>query len=140
MRFWDTSAIVPLLVQERLSERADQLFAEDRAIVVWWGTVVECSSALARLRRDAALDAKGLQAAAARLKGLATSWIEVPAASQVRDQALRMLRIHLLRAGDALQLAAALVAADFRPGELGFVTLDSRQGEAADREGFPVIT
>jgi predicted nucleic acid-binding protein len=138
MRFWDASAIVPLLVQERLSTRADAMLTEDRAIVTWWGSTIECSSALARQHRDGALDPAGLQAAGARLQRLASSWIEVPAVAPVREQALRLLRIHPLRAGDAVQLAAALVTAEFRPGSLDFVTFDSRQASAAEREGFRV--
>ena len=139
MRFWDASAIVALLVQERLSARADALFAEDRAIATWWGSTIECSSALARQHRDGALDLAGVQAATARLQRLSASWIEVPAVAPVREQALRLLRIHPLRAGDAVQLAAALVTAEFRPATLDFVTFDSRQGAAAEREGFRVL-
>ena len=43
-----------------------------------------------------------------------------------------------MRAADALQLAAALVATGERPGDLPFVTLDHRLAEAARREGFSV--
>ncbi|HEV8613440.1 MAG TPA: type II toxin-antitoxin system VapC family toxin [Gemmatimonadales bacterium] len=139
MRFWDSSAIVSLLVHETASERMDELLEEDRAIVVWWGTMVESYSALARQRRDAALDAAGLQAATSRLRRLATAWLEVPAAEQVREQALRLLRVHALRASDALQLGAALIAAELRPDTLEFVTLDGRQAEGARREGFQLV-
>ena len=139
MRFWDSSAIVPLLVHEVFSARMDQLLEEDRAIVVWWGSLVECSSALARQRRAAALDAAGLQAATTRLRRLAAAWLEVPAVGQLREQVLRLLRIHALRASDALQLGAALVAAELRPYTLEFVTLDGRQAEAAEREGFQLV-
>ena len=44
-----------------------------------------------------------------------------------------------MRAADALQLAAALVAAEELPASLTFVTLDRQQGEAAEREGFTVL-
>lgn len=140
MRFWDASAIVPLLVQERLSARADELLAEDHAIVTWWGTMIECHSGLARVHRDGFLDLSGAQAATARLRRLASSWIEVPAVAPVREQAVRLLRIHPLRAGDAVQLAAAIVAAEFRTDALEFVTFDSRQAAAADLEGFRVMS
>lgn len=139
MRFWDTSAIVPLLIEEQQSARMDALRAEERAMVVWWGTVVECTSAIERTGRHRKLDASILQSAVTRMRAMARSWIEVLAGSQVRDQALRLVRIHPLRAADALQLAAALVAADFHPTDLEFVTLDARQAEAADREGFQVL-
>ena len=49
-----------------------------------------------------------------------------------------MLRVHALRAADALQLAAALLASDEEPAGLDIVTLDSRLADAARREGFRV--
>ena len=52
--------------------------------------------------------------------------------------AQRMLRVHALRAADALQLAAALLASDEEPAGLEVVTLDSRLADAARREGFRV--
>jgi hypothetical protein len=51
---------------------------------------------------------------------------------------MRLLRVHPLRAGGALQLAAAIIAADFQPNALEFVTLDARQADAAEREGFRI--
>jgi uncharacterized protein len=114
-------------------------FGEDPAVVTWWGAPVECVSALARLERDAALDRRGLAAALARLRSAAAGWAEVPATPTVREQAMRLVRVHPLRAADALHLAAAIVAADFQPTSLEFVTLDIRLGTAAEREGFRVI-
>jgi hypothetical protein len=49
-----------------------------------------------------------------------------------------MLRVHPLRTADALQLAAAWLAAERRPPTMTFVTLDARLAEAARKEGFPV--
>jgi predicted nucleic acid-binding protein len=53
--------------------------------------------------------------------------------------ATRLLRVHPLRAADALQLAAAIIAAEDDPRSLPFVTLDDRLALAAEREGFPVV-
>jgi hypothetical protein len=47
--------------------------------------------------------------------------------------------VHELRAGDALQLAAAIVASDHQTSAMEFVTLDRRLADAADKEGFRVI-
>jgi hypothetical protein len=58
----------------------------------------------------------------------------------VRQLGIRLLRVHPLRAADAIQLAAATVAAEERPSTLGLVTLDARLGVAAEREGFLVVT
>ena len=47
MKFWDSSAVMPLLVEERASARFARIHAADPEIVVWWATEVECVSALA---------------------------------------------------------------------------------------------
>jgi hypothetical protein len=52
---------------------------------------------------------------------------------------MRLLRVHPLRAADALHLGAALVAAEDNPRTLPFVTLDDELALAAEREGFPVV-
>jgi hypothetical protein len=57
----------------------------------------------------------------------------------VDRRARRLLAAHPLRAADALQLAAALVACDERSDMLAFVTLDDRLAKAARRGGFVVV-
>jgi uncharacterized protein len=57
----------------------------------------------------------------------------------IRSRADRLLALHPLRASDALQLAALLAAAEERPADLPFVTLDERLAEAARKEGFSVF-
>ena len=57
----------------------------------------------------------------------------------VRERAIRLLAVHSLRAGDALQLAAALVYFDERPRGESFVCLDERLGEAAAAEGLTLV-
>lgn len=66
-------------------------------------------------------------------------WFEVTSLETVRDHAEQLAALYRLRAGDALQLGAARIAARERPAELEFVTLDDRQAEAAEREGFRVL-
>jgi predicted nucleic acid-binding protein len=139
LRFWDSSALLPLLVPERRSEELSTLLREDPAAAVWWATPVECGSALARLEREQRLTETGRQAACERLVEAGRSWTEVPPLERVREQALRVLQLHPLRAADALQLAAAIVLADFEPKALPFVTLDEALASAARREGFPVL-
>jgi len=139
MRFWDSSAVLALLVPERRSDALADLLREDPAAAVWWATPVECASALARLERERRLTATGSAMAAELLQEAARGWTEVPPVERVRDQAIRILRLHALRAAEALQLAAAIVLADFEPKALPFVTLDQRLGAAARREGFEVL-
>ncbi len=135
MRFWDSSALVPLLLAQPRTERAKRLLEEDGEPVVWWGSAVDCASSIARLYRDGHLSGRDEQAARALLESLRSSWFEVQPGDGVREQALRLLRLHPLRAADALQLAAALEWAGAPP-DGGFVTFDDRLREAAQREGF----
>ncbi len=138
MRYWDSSALVPLVVEQAASERLRGVATVDPAVVTWWATPVECASALARLERDGELASTDLAAAISRLRTAAAVWTELGPSQEVRDQAIRLVRVHPMRAADALQLAAAIVASDFQPGSLEFVTLDTRQAEAAEKEGFRV--
>lgn len=138
MRFWDASALVPLLVAEPSTRALQALAARDLDMLVWWGSPVECVSALARLEREAALDGVQARAAYDRLEELARGWHEIGPGEIVRETALRFLRVHPLRAADALQLAAAFVAAENRPSAMEVVTLDDRLAEAARKEGFVI--
>ncbi len=140
MRFWDSSAVVPLLVAESSTRALVDAFVRDPDLVVWWATEVECVSALARLERDGLIDAPAMAEALARLDGLALAWHEVQPAARTRQVAVRLLRTHGLRAADALQLAAAIAAAEDSPDSLPLVTLDARLALAAQREGFRVVT
>jgi uncharacterized protein len=138
VKFWDASAIVPLLVTEESTRRLQALAAKDSAILVWWGSAVECISALARLERDGALNAPAMTHALQLLRQLSAGWHEVDPSDEIRETAVRFLRVHPLRAADALQLAAAFVAAERRPASLEIVTLDDRLANAARKEGFAV--
>jgi uncharacterized protein len=137
--FWDASAIVPLLVMETTTPSLQALARRDSDMVVWWGSQVECASALARLERGAWLDRKAAALASDRLRQLADRWHEIEPSDIVRENAIRFLRVHPLRAADALQLAAAFLAAERRPSSLEVVTLDERLADAARREGFELI-
>lgn len=138
MRYWDSSAIIPLIVEQAATDHLRQAASSDPAIVTWWGTRIECVSALARLERANRL-ASGIAPSIAQLRRAASTWAEMSPSQDLREQAMRLLRVHDLRAGDAVQLAAAIVACDFQPAALDFVTLDVRQAEAAEKEGFRVI-
>lgn len=139
MKFWDASAIVPLLVAEKATRSVQALARRDPDMLVWWGSRVECASALARLEREALLDRKDAAIAFDRLKQLAEGWHEIEPSERVRENAARFARVHALRAADALQLAAAFVAAEGRPASLDLVTLDDRLAEAARKEGFELV-
>lgn len=136
MRFWDSSGIVPLLVEEDPSRAALELLGSDPSIVVWWATPTECVSALARREREGELTALEFTESLKRLDALTAAWQEVAPVEPVRATARRMLRVHPLRAADALQLAAAAIVAEGAPTTLEVVTLDERLAAAAHKEGF----
>lgn len=135
MKYWDSSALVPLCLEQPRSEQAKRLLREDPEMIVWWGSKVECASAFARLLRDDLLSPADERAARALLEELNNGWFEIQPSANVRDQAMRVLRLHPLRAADSLQLAAALEWTG--PSAKGdFVTFDDRLRTAAEREGF----
>jgi uncharacterized protein len=139
MRFWDSSALVPLLILETTSEAVQRTYAEDGQVTAWWASTVECASAIARRGRETNFRPEDITDAMQRLSTLAADWSEVEPADRVRQLAMRMVRVHPLRVADALQLAAAEHAAEGDPRSLPFVTLDDRLADVASREGFPVI-
>jgi len=139
MKFWDTSAIVPLLVDEPRTDFVTALLAREPSMVVWWGSQVECVSALARYEREGAINMDESDAAYARLVDFADHWKEIEPSEIVRESAIRFLRVHPLRAADALQLGAAFIAAERRPPSLEMVTFDDRLADVARREGFVLV-
>lgn len=138
MRFWDSSAVVPLLVQQSGSTSADGWFSRDRSIAVWALTGVEVASALGRLLREGRLQEAEVRDAEARSAELLAACHQVTDLGGVTTQALRLLRLHPLRSADALQLGAALEWSAGKPEGRVFHTFDTRLALAAQREGFRV--
>jgi predicted nucleic acid-binding protein len=139
VRYWDSSAILPLLVEESETPRRRAQLREDSQIVTWWGSKVECASALNRLAREGALAVDALEQILDGLEILSSSWIETQATEKLRRRALRLLRVHSLHSADALQLAAALIACEEKPHLLTFLCSDRQLKDAAAKEGFPVL-
>jgi len=139
VRFWDSSAIIPLCVKEPASEGVKNLAKTDEDIVVWWTTRVECISAMARRRREGMLPIPAQRQARAALTALAGEWSEIQPTEFVRHRAERLLMVHSLRAADALQLAAALLWTEEATSGAEFVCLDQNLREAAMKEGFTIL-
>lgn len=138
MRFWDSSAIVPLLVRQKSSPLTEVWVTEDADMTVWTLTSVEVLSAFRRLVREQGVEEERAVVAERRLDELVRTChvvVDVPA---VKRLASRLLRFHPLRAFDALQLGAALLWAEGHPEGRTLHTLDARLGSAAEREGFLV--
>jgi uncharacterized protein len=139
MKFWDSSALIPLCLTESSSENVKRVVRSDEDIVVWWATRVECLSALARRRREGILSSDAELKAKAVLSAMTAEWSEVLPGERIRQRAERLLVTHPLRAADALQLAAALIWAEEAPQGLEVICLDQNLREAALKEGFTVL-
>ena len=139
MKFWDTSALAPLIVDEPTTPAIRRLLAQDAEVVVWMLTSVELLSVLGRLGRTAT----SLDDLIPTLRSDATSLLRhvatVTDVDGVRRRAERLVGVHPLAAADAMQLGAALVACGDRPERLTFVTLDKTLGRSAQLEGFRVL-
>lgn len=138
MRFWDSSALVPLLVGEAETDVLTALYPEAE-VVAWWSAEVECASAVARLEREGSLEPEGASESFRRLESLAAGWHLVEPSDLIKRTARRLLRTHDLRGADSLQLAAALAVAEQQPATLPIVCRDRRLALAAEREGFSVL-
>ncbi len=139
MRFWDSSAIIPLCLKEQMSETMRHLMKADEDVVVWWATKIECLSALSRRRREGVLSIDAEMRARAILSTLIAEWSEVQPSEIVRQRAERLLSVHPLRSADSFQLAAALIWAQENPKGLEMVCLDQNLREASHKEGFTII-
>lgn len=139
MKFWDASALIALVVEEPHTAAVRDIAKSDPAMVVWWGSPVECCSAFARLRRDGAVNCKEEDRMRHLVSILSDSWAEIQPGTEVRTTAERLLLAHPLRAADSLQLAAALTWAGRMTRGRHFICLDQRLREAARNEGFTII-
>ena len=136
--FWDSSALIPLFLPDTRSEELVTILDDARDLTIWWGSPVECLSAIYRRHRAEPLPAPVLTNALERLRAFVEDTHGIAPTEEVRRRAGRLLGAHPLRSGDALQLAAALAWCEDQPSGETLVCLDVRLREAATREGFSV--
>lgn len=139
MRYWDSSALVALHVQQQATDAVRRLYASDPVVLTWTLSDVEMRSGIMRLSREHAMSVEQAQAAIARLESFWEHVHPVALVDPVKLRAKRLLGVHSLRAADAMQLAAALTAVYDNPTGWDFVCLDRALGDAARREGFFVV-
>ena len=137
VQYWDASALVSLCIEENDTKTLRRLARGD--LVTWSVSAVEIASAIERRRREGKLTRVEHTVARTALTQLAAAWTKISALAPVRDRALRLVATHALRASDAMQLGAALVAVGDRPGGHAFVCADRRLRDAGLREGFHVL-
>jgi len=133
--FWDTSALVPLCAHQEITPRVIALY-RNYGMVVWWATPVEITSALRRLVRMKQLTPDDWVTSQRLALDLAESWRIVQPSDALRNQATQLVERYDLKAGDAMQLAAALDWCEDSPrGEI-FLTADQKLRAAAVMSGF----
>ncbi len=137
--FWDTSALVPLCVQQQPSPAMQKLL-EQHEIAVWWATPVEMRSAFERLLRMGQLTIPDHVAAVARLEKLRRGWRELQPTESLRAEAEVFLSRYPLKAADALQLAAAWIWSSGNAQNYVFISGDAQLLEAARQLGFQTVT
>ena len=135
MIFWDASALVPLFIRQPASAQLDQSLPKGSPVAIWWGSIVECWSAFARLRREGIIRADEESRAREQLDEFRRRSDEVVPSEEIRRISGTLILRHPLRAADSLQLAAALIYSGI-PASGDFYCLDERLKEAARLEGL----
>ncbi len=138
MKFWDSSAIVPLVVQQPLSKYSLTLLKSDPVQLVSFSTYCEVFSALSRLERERSLKTESFSASEHRLNILCKSWHVASFSPLVESETKRLLRIHPIKCADAFQLASAITCCERNFGAFSFVTFDEKLGNTAVKEGFVI--
>jgi len=136
--FWDASAIIPLCCSQPATAQGRRLQRAFTRMIVWWGTPIEARSAFARLVREERLTAQERVKAIRLLGQLRSGWDEILPNETVRSLAADLPDSHVVRAGDAAQLAAALVWCRERPKQRPLISFDDRLRTAATALGFSV--
>lgn len=127
---------MPLIVKQPSSPAVQQWMAQDPEIAIWTLTPVEIVSALRRLVRSGQLEEDEANRAESLLIEFAKRCHLIIDVELVKAIACRVLRVHSLRAADALQLGAALAWAGSNTQGSILHTFDQQLAIAAGREGF----
>jgi uncharacterized protein len=138
VRFFDASALVKRYIHEAGSTRVRRLLREGR-VAISRLSEIEVASSIARLARAQSITSAQRDRALRALVTDLAAWTIVEVSPDVAARARRLLVTYTLRAGDAIQLAAALVLQEGvgRPLQ-EFVVYDDRLGAAARGEHFTV--
>ena len=105
--YFDTSALVPLIIDESGSERAGRLWDQADRVASVRLMYPEARAALAQARRDNRLSSTALRAAVKDLDDLAAQLDIVELTEQLALRAGELAEAHALRGYDAVHLAAA---------------------------------
>jgi len=135
--FWDTSALIPLIVEQQpFTAQATRLAGDPGHRVVSFVADLEGRAAIERLRRERTItSARSLQSVRRAWSKLLDGFDSIRFDERILQHARELVERHPLRTLDALQLASckALIGT-FRQADLVLVTADTRLAAAASRE------
>jgi predicted nucleic acid-binding protein len=141
MQFWDSSALLPLVVRQApFSDPCRRAFRREVSRAIAFLARVECRSAIERLAREGTLNSAARRRSLTKIDKLVAAFDIVAFSPEVEAHALALLGRHPLRSLDALQLGCAQGLASQDKAALlpDFVCCDRRLAEAAAAEGFPL--
>lgn len=133
--YFDTSAVIPLLIGEPSSATCVRMWNEAARSVSVRLLYPEARAALARAERMGRITKSQHQVAVAELETIITEIDHVEITAHLARNAGDLAQAHQLRGYDAVHLAAAMAAFD---AELVLVTGDNDLAGAARSLGLPV--
>jgi uncharacterized protein len=133
--YFDTSAIVPLVVDEATTEMCNRLWTESTRVVSVRLIYPEARAALARAQRMGRLTRSQLNAAVVELDSMIDEVDMIELSPDIASSAGQLAQQHGLRGYDAVHLAAALAVSD---DDLVLVTGDLEVAAAAKATGIAV--
>lgn len=134
--YFDTSSVVPLIVEEASTALCNRVWTEASRVVCARLLYPEARAALARAGRMGRLDGTQLRDAVVELDSIVTQVDHVEVTAQLAQHAGELAEAHGLRGYDAVHLAAAAAVADR---DLVLVTGDSELAAAARSVGVAVL-
>ncbi len=137
MFYWDSSAVVASILNEKNSIMIDQFVKTLPAQKIYTAVItpLEVESALQRRVMERSITPKELNAARITFTEFRRRAFLVIADHMLLDTALHLQKIYNLRPGDAIQLASARTGTD-NPSKVYFLCLDEKLSHAANQEGF----
>jgi uncharacterized protein len=133
--YFDTSALVPLMIDEESTGLCTRLWDESSRVVSVRLLYPEARAALAKAQRMGHLTSDQLVKAVAELDSIVAQIDHVELTAELAATAGGLAQDHGLRGYDAVHLAAALAVAD---DDLVLVTGDAELATAATSEGLSV--
>lgn len=135
MQYFDASALVKRYVQEAGSVAVRRLLRTDR-VATSRLSVIEVTTAVARRQREGAFTAAARDRAVKRLNADLAACILVELSPELALDAQDLLLRHVLRSGDAIQLASCLYLQREIAERIAFAAFDDRLNRVARAEGL----